>query len=374
MKKKIVYSEPDCGGIQPKPLTVKAKYIEPADYFPKELRKKYKLGEYAESKELIMIKSVILGHAVGDALGVPVEFCDRKKLEEKPVSKMLGYGTYKVPAGSWSDDTSMSLAALDSLAKGKLDLFDIMLNFVKWLENGEYTPTGKSFDVGRTCLNAIRNFHRNCYTNAGEYILPSDFDITECGEKGELSNGNGSLMRINPFILWARFKSGERVDIEELVEQASKITHAHERSVLACKIYAILMYYLIAEQSRGSLLFALDDIYCRYCDEKEYSHFARIFDENFANLTVDEIKSTGYVVDSLEAAIWCLLNTDNYKDCVLKAVNLGGDTDTIAAIAGGLAGLMYGYESIPEEWLDTLIKREEIEELCERAERVWRAI
>jgi ADP-ribosylglycohydrolase len=266
----------------------------------------------------------------------------------------------------------MSLAALDSLAKGKLDLFDIMLNFVKWLENGEYTPTGKSFDVGRTCLNAIRNFHRNCYTNAGEYILPPDFDITECGEKGELSNGNGSLMRINPFILWARFKSGERVDIEELVEQASKITHAHECSVLACKIYALLMYYLIADQSRGSLVFALDDIYCRYCDEKEYPRFARIFDENFANMPVDEIKSTGYVVDSLEAAIWCLLNTDNYKDCVLKAVNLGGDTDTIAAIAGGLAGLMYGYESIPQEWLNTLIKREEIEELCERAERAWK--
>ena len=141
------------------------------------------------------------------------------------------------------------------------------------------------------------------------------------------------------------------------MEQASKITHAHERSVLACKIYALLMYYLIADQSRGSLLFALDDIYCRYCEEKEYPHFARIFDENFANLPVDEIKSTGYVVDSLEAAIWCLLNTDNYKDCVLKAVNLGGDTDTIAAIAGGLAGLMYGYESIPQEWLDKFYRR-----------------
>ena len=351
----------------------KVVYIEPAEYIPKELRKKYKLGEYAESKELKMIKSVILGHAVGDALGVPVEFCDRKKLEEKPVTEMLGYGTYKVPAGSWSDDTSMSLAALDSLVKGTLDLFDIMLNFVKWLENGEYTPTGKTFDVGRTCLTAIRNFHRNCYTENGEYILPPEFDITECGEEGEFHNGNGSLMRINPFVLYARFKTGERVDVEELVEKASKITHAHERSVLACKIYALIMYYLIADPSRGSLMIALDDIKFRYCEETEYQYFARIFDENFDKLSVDEIKSSGYVVDSLEAAIWCLLNTNNYKDCVLKAVNLGGDTDTIAAIAGGLAGALYGYDAIPKEWLDTLQCKDYLEKMCERAANAWLA-
>ena len=104
------------------------------------------------------IKAVMIGHAVGDALGVPVEFCSRAELMTDPVTDMRGYGTYPVPAGAWSDDTSMSIAALDVLANGNMDLFDIMTNFVKWLDHGAYTPTGQCFDVGGTCMRAIMNF------------------------------------------------------------------------------------------------------------------------------------------------------------------------------------------------------------------------
>ena len=104
----------------------------------------------------------------------------------------------------------------------------------------------------------------------------------------------------------------------------------------------------------------------------EFEHYTRIFDPDFAKLPREEIKSTGYVVDTLEAALWCVLTTDNYRDCVLRAVNLGGDTDTIAAVSGGLAGALYGYDTIPDEWLNTLLRREYIEGLCEVAAGMWR--
>ena len=136
------------------------------------------------------IKSVMIGHAVGDALGVPVEFCEREELVENPVTDMKGYGTYDVPAGAWSDDTSMSLCALDAMCREGWKWDDIMNNFVKWCSLDEYTPTGEMFDIGRTCLNAIQNFLKT----DGKPAL-------ECGLSDERSNGNGSLMRIHPFAL-----------------------------------------------------------------------------------------------------------------------------------------------------------------------------
>ena len=130
---------------------------------------------------LYMMKSVMIGHAVGDALGVPVEFCSREELDESPVTDMIGFGSYPVPAGAWSDDTSMTLAALDSLANGTVDYNDIMENFVRWCSEDEYTPTGEMFDIGRTCLTAIRN-----------YLATDGKPALECGLNDEHSNGNGS--------------------------------------------------------------------------------------------------------------------------------------------------------------------------------------
>ena len=305
------------------------------------------------------IKAVMVGHAVGDALGVPVEFASREEIAPSPVTDMEGFGTYPYPAGTWSDDTSMSLAALDSLADGEVDWNKIMDNFGKWLDDGEYTPSGKAFDVGRTCLNAIVNY----FLNGSE--------ATKSGGTNERSNGNGSLMRIHPFALMAAYSKKIHCDWENIIEQASSLTHAHERSKLACKIYTRILMRLLDAPRKESVTFALGWADCRYAESPEYHHYKRLFSTDFDKLPSDEIKSTGYVVDTLEAAVWCLLTTDSYKECVLKAVNLGEDTDTVAAIAGGLAGALYGYESIPEEWLTTLIKREYIESLCQKAATTW---
>lgn len=339
---------------------VKIVYSEPADYFPKELRKKYKLGEFAEPELLIAIKSVMIGHAVGDALGVPVEFCSREELDETPVTDMMGFGSYPVPAGAWSDDTSMTLAALDSLAKNKVDYDEIMENFVRWCSEDAYTPTGEMFDIGRTCLTAIRN-----------YLATDGKPALECGLTDEHSNGNGSLMRIHPFVLYAFAKNLPFGEWLELVKKGSAITHAHDRSELGCLIYAFVLYHLLADHSKSALEHGLVRAECHLKDCAEISYYSRIFKSDFASLTRDEIRSTGYVVDTLEAALWCVLTTNDYKSCVLKAVNLGEDTDTVAAVAGGLAGILYGYDSIPEEWRDTLIKKDYIEELCESAYKSW---
>ena len=310
------------------------------------------------------IKAVMLGHAVGDALGVPVEFCERNELAEKPVTDMVGYGTYPYPEGCWSDDTSMSLAALDSLASGKLDFDDIMVKFGEWYYDDEYTPTGEMFDVGNTCSYAIDNYFA--------YHKP----VEECGLTGERSNGNGSLMRIHPFVLYATLnflKGNEEGHClwMECIKRASGLTHAHDRSVMGCYIYGYCLSFLLKEATRESLIagikFAAEDL--DYLPE--FEHYRRIFDPNFEKIAIDDIKSTGYVVDTLEAALWCVLTTNNYRDCVLKAVNLGDDTDTVAAVAGGLAGALYGYDAIPKEWLDTLKRRDYIEKTCERASASW---
>lgn len=305
------------------------------------------------------IKSVILGHAVADALGVPAEFRSRAELDENPITDMVGYGTYNMPAGCWSDDTSMTLAALDSLASGRIDYDEIMQNFGRWYHSGEYTPTGVMFDVGGTCRQAILNYTR-------KHKKP-----LECGLTDAYSNGNGSLMRILPFVLYA-VAAGYNHSGLDMIFEASALTHAHERAKIGCGIYYILMFHLLTDPCKRSLQIGLQESR-RFCQKfPEAVHYQCLFEKSFPDLPGEQIRSTGYVVDTLEAAVWCVMTTDSYAECVLKAVNLGDDTDTVAAVAGGMAGVLYGLEGIPQEWLDKLKQREWIEEMCELAAINWR--
>ena len=301
-----------------------------------------------------IVKGAIFGLVVADALGVPVEFESREKLQKNPVDKMLGYGSHNVPKGTWSDDTSMVLCTLNSIAqKGKIDLVDNVLEFSKWAENGYMTPHGEVFDIGITTRTSLRNYwkSKNVYT---------------CGGKSDYDNGNGSLMRIIPVSLYNHFKNLSKKESIRNVHEVSALTHAHERSLIACGIYDFIVSELIKSPEKSSVISALKKAEKYYSDYKEIKHYKRIFDEKFIDTDSSLIKSSGYVVDTLEAAIWCLLNTDSYKDCVLKAVNLGEDTDTVAAVAGGLAGILYGYDSIPKEWISTLVKSDMISKLCDK--------
>ena len=302
----------------------------------------------------------IMGLCVADALGVPVEFMERSSLEMTPVVDMREYGTYNQPRGTWSDDTSMTLCLLDSLPNG-LDYQDIMTKFLAWFREGEYTPFGDAFDIGNGTRQALMRFERGT-------------PALECGGDTEGDNGNGSLMRVLAISFYLRNKYGEDFIKDdksfEIIHNISALTHAHKRSKIACGIYISIAAEILGEidlkEAIESGIFKAMEYYKNQNEFlKDRAYYNRIVDKDFKKTNIDKIKSSGYVVDTIEAAIWCLLNTISYKDCVLKAVNLGEDTDTIAAVAGGLAGLYYGYEEIPKEWVEVVVRKEYVEGLCE---------
>ena len=310
------------------------------------------------------ITSVMMGHAVADAVGVPAEFKSRSYLEANPVSDMTGYGTHNMPKGCFSDDTSMSIAALDVLKSGWVDYSAIMDNLVLWVYSDKFTATGVTFDVGGSCMSAISSYRYSDRKSAFGHAPMS-----------ERSNGNGSLMRIHPFVLYYYFTSGELVPHIRDIEMASALTHPHPRSLVACGIYAFVLWALLDKPTKASVYRGLAMAREYYRDNEEYHTYRRLFEEignpECELPDIHTIESSGYVVHSLEAAVWCLRRAESYRDCVLSAVNLGEDTDTVAAIAGGLAGALFGLESIPDTWRAGLIGGEKIEAMCREAASFW---
>ena len=305
-------------------------------------------------------KSGIMGVVVGDALGCPVQFESREEVARHPVTGMRGYGTFNLPPGSWTDDSALTLALLESIRRtGGIDYADIMDNFVKWLDDGAFTPYGYAYDIGRGTMKAIRKYkHTHAPHNAGGH--------------GEENNGNGSLMRIMPAALYCCDHGLSAGDSIDTIHKVGGLTHVHIRSNIACGLYYFMASAIISgDYSLTDLLQAgLDTGFAFYeqylADHENLECYDRLRDlSRFMALPEDSIHSSGYVVDSLEAAVWALTNTDSFKGALLKAVNLGWDTDTVGAIAGGLAGLYYGYDAIPGDWLEAIQRREWIESLCE---------
>lgn len=294
----------------------------------------------------------IMGLVVGDALGVPVEF---KKRDTYKVTDMIGYGTYNQPLGTWSDDSSLTLATLDSMARvGRVNLDDIMQNFVYWLNDGMFTPYGKVFDVGGGTKMAINRFITG---------VPA----SKCGGKTRMDNGNGALMRILPVAMLPD-RTYKQIDILSVAH----LTHAHFISDFACLVYAAIVENLMNGENKEEAVSAgVQSLQHNIEIVSVLADYNRL--PNIQQLERAEVRSSGYVVDTLEAALWCFLKTDNYRDCVLAAVNLGEDTDTIATIAGGLAGIYYGYSGkngIPDEWIEQIARKDWIAEVCEEFEKV----
>lgn len=279
----------------------------------------------------LKIKDGICGLTVGDALGVPVEFKPRSYMIENPVTEMLGHGTYDQPKGTWSDDTSLTLATMQSIVNRRaIDLEDIMNEFLLYVTESKYCQY-EVFDYGNTTIEAIDKFD-------------SGVPASECGGKSDRNNGNGSLMRILPLA----FIPG--VTYEE-IENVSAITHAHPKSKIACVLYIEIAKSMLENDFEISehISIACDKIRRHYEGSEYLVDFEDIFNNNY-----HVVEGRSYVIKTLEAVLYCLLKTDNYRDAVLKAVNLGRDTDTVAAITGGLAGIYYGYDDIPEEWISDI--------------------
>lgn len=263
----------------------------------------------------------VIGFAIGDALGVPYEFRQRGHFN---CTGMTGYGTHGQPAGTWSDDTSLLIATLASLKKhgGRVVTEDMRDNFRDWLISGKFTPRGEVFDVGGTTSRALREWKPG---------------------RSERDNGNGSLMRILPLAF---------VDCtNDDVRNVSAITHAHWISKEACVIYVHVAERLLRGDKIKDIIPTLD--------------FIKPFDrlKSIDKLGRGQIRSSGYVVDTLEAALWAVSHEGDwekgFKNDVLHAVNLGDDTDTVGAVTGGLAGIIYGVNEA-RDWSDLLVNRKEI--------------
>ena len=305
---------------------------------------------------LSKIKGGVFGVATGDALGVPFEFKSRAEMRATPAKDMVGYGTYGVPAGTWSDDSSLTFCLMEGLIQG-YDLKTIGHQFVQWLYKSYWTPRGTVFDVGMATRMAIAR-------------LEQGYTPELCGGMGEYDNGNGSLMRILPMI----FYLNNEEDIDErfkMVKDISSLTHAHLRSVLACFIYVEYGLLLLqglekVEAYKKMQKEVISFLKHQDFNPKEINMYYDVLEEDVSAINEDRILGSGYVVQSLKASLWSFLNTTSYDQAVLKAVNFGQDTDTTAAITGGLAGLYYGFDAIPELWKFQLARYDDIENLISR--------
>lgn len=292
--------------------------------------------------------ATLYGGIIGDLMGVPVEFKQRGTFH---VQDVTGYGTYNQPPGTWSDDTSLTLCLVENIIE-KGDTKTLMNKFVRYMEQGYLTPFGEMFDIGITTAEAVTNYKNG--------VLPE-----HCGKTGEFDNGNGTLMRIAPIV----FVVMNELDFDKRkawVQQYTEITHAHPRSIVGSIIYIEL---LLSLYRNNTLEAALKEVYSLLQSHlqddlrAELNAYARIFEENFLKIAERDISSSGYIVHSLEAAIWCVGNSTTFKEAILRAVNLGEDTDTVAAITGAIAGMYKNMDEIPHEWLDKMIKKEEIDHL-----------
>lgn len=307
------------------------------------------------------IKAVLFGVAVGDALGVPVEFKSREKIAKNPIKGMTGMGTYFMPPGTWSDDSSLTFCLAEALTKD-FDLHVMAQNFVKWYRQAFWTATGEVFDIGFSTRQAILQIEKGV-----DPVLAGSTDVS--------SNGNGALMRILPLLFYIHeFPLEMRF---HWTKQVSSVTHGHIRSVMACFYYLEFAKHLYeGKDTFESYALLQVEIPKQFENFKippsEIALFHRLLNADISTLKADEIQSNGYVLHTLEASIWCLLTTESYKEAVLKAVNLGDDTDTTGAVTGGLAGLLYGFQDIPKDWIDELAGREAIENLAKRVYRELR--
>lgn len=294
----------------------------------------------------------LYGSLVGDALGVPVEFAPREMRRRDPVTGMRAYGTHHQPAGTWSDDGALLLCSVESLTEKMFDTQDMGERFVRWSDLGHWAAHGLVFDIGVATRQALDRISMG---------TPAE----EAGGRDLYSNGNGSLMRILPVAL-ASLESSV-TEFVDRIQRASAITHGHPRSQMACVFHGLIVRELMAGHAPPQAL-----TLARRCFRNLYEHsselstFRDLLEADLASWPESEVCSGGYVMETLTASLWCLLTTRNFSECVLKAVNLGSDTDTTGCVAGGLAGVHYGIDAIPNEWRLALPRQGDLQQLFAR--------
>lgn len=302
------------------------------------------------------VQDALLGVAIGDAVGVPFEFSSSEKMLKNPATDMVGFGTYSQPKGTWSDDSSLTFCLGESLLKG-FDLADISRRFIAWKQDGHWTAHGDVFDIGITTAKSINRL-REMLEQGNRAGLDGLIH-----EGTDHDNGNGSLMRILPLLFYIK---GKELDEQwEIIKLVSALTHRHIRAAMCCLIYLKMAEFLLdgidKEKAYKSTQKLILDFWRKIdFSELEQDVLRKIIFSDIRNVPEEDIRSGGYVIESIEAAFWCFMKEDSYQSIILRAVNFGHDTDTTAAISGGLAGLYYGTKGIPEHWVSSLVRLDDI--------------
>lgn len=285
-------------------------------------------------------QGALLGLAAGDALGTSVEFKARGTFTK--LTDIIGGGPFRLKAGQWTDDTAMALCLAASLVeKQSFDAEDQMQRYNRWREQGYMSSNGRCFDIGVTVSEAISQ-----YLATGEPYA---------GSTNPLSAGNGSLMRLAPIAI---FYYPDLTKMQHFAKLSSKTTHGAKECLDACACFASLLHGAFSGLDKSSLLSS--DSY-----QAVTKKIKALQQQNYTDKTESQIKGSGYVVESLEAALWCFAKSENFKDAVLMAANLGDDADTTAAICGQIAGAYYGVEAIPKHWREKISQADLILEYAE---------
>lgn len=287
-------------------------------------------------------RGALVGLACGDALGTTVEFLPGGTFE--PVTDLVGGGPFELQPGQWTDDTSMALCLAESLLDcGTFDPVDQLQRYVRWYRDGHLSSTGMCFDIGNTCQRALHEFERSGNPWSG----PDD----------PMSAGNGSIMRLAPIAL-AYYPDRDRA--REYAARSSRTTHGAPEAVDACYILADILTSLLAGASKEAAIASA------VVPDTASPRLAGVVSEASRAKNEGLIRGTGYVVESLEAALWCFWNASSYEEAVLRAVNLGDDADTTAAVCGQLAGAHWGHQNIPESWRERVAMHDAIAAMADR--------
>lgn len=304
---------------------------------------------------LNQIKGTFFGIAIGDALGVPVEFMSRIHLKQNPIINFDQPYFNEENRGVWSDDSSLTFCLAETIIEG----FNLELASHKikdWYLNNYWAPKGVAFEIGIATRNAIDRLEKGS-------------SPTESGEAGEYSNGNGSLMRISPL---AFYLINESIETRfQTIKSVSSITHAHIRSVISCFFFVEFLQNLMKfsdkfEAFETTQNTVRDYINSTSCNNDEKALFLRLFYDKIHLLDENEVFSSAYVLHTLEASIWSFLTTNTFEEAILKAINLGHDTDTTGSVTGALAGIFYQIESIPQQFKKSIARAQDIDDLADR--------
>lgn len=308
------------------------------------------------------VKEGIIGSAIGDALGISSKGKDRLYLLDNPVLKMSGDIKRGIPKGAWGDSTSILVATMNAINKKGINYNYIAENCVSWFTSSKFCSVSESFGIDDVTLNSLLRFtNRKIAANI-------------CGSDSFESNTNSSLKMMLPVAFYVNAKKCKEEETYEIIKNVTQIICSHEISICANYIYVYYILFLLNGNNKYAAIKKLRQVDYSMFDDSTLEYFSRILIGNIYELDIDEIKSTSFIVDTLESVLWCFIKSDNLKDCLTATANIGDDTSTIGSLAGSIGGIYYGTNKIPKDWTENLRKKEYLTELSEDYERYLRLL